>query len=292
MKVTRLKVKREREERRSSTGRRELRVFKMDRYSLQAIAAEAMNHTNEVVYQRNYLLQDAHLQRRIDSVRERIRSMREFARERAVNLEEIPEVTHLERALDACPLAPVRDEISESLSSPESNSHTPTSEATRVHYERGQEPEMSQGRELGRGDRDYVGSPSTSEAISSDKFEVGGNQSTETTPKTSSSSNRLYKSHLDAFQNLSLGDVLSTARTRSPHSSTISRDAYETSDNGGNMPSTSSRSKRRGEQVEEVPSLGEVLATSRRPLEDLREKIRLARESQDFESTERYVSLL
>ena len=277
----------------------------MDRYSLSVIAGEAMSSVRE----QSSLLQDEFLQERIASVRERIAKVREYARRKDVPLDEIEAFDKLERAIGEAP------------SYVEHMLHQ-GSDVQLQRRARGQRPEFDLGEP--RRDDTYEGRPSTELANSTGNAyhppprltesqrdgerdwerdyniegiieEVTSRKSVVDNTLPSTSSGR-YSDHFGSFQNLSLGDVLSSSRT-TRLSKTKKKHELDESRWEPQGPSASSRLARQSlsptsseqgssqanpgssDGGEKVLSFGELLSTSRKP--NLRDKIRQAQE-QDF----------
>ena len=85
---------------RTRIGERPSLAAKMDRYSLASISQEALSsvHAESRLHS-----QQEQLQRRIDAVRDRISSLREFARHQSVELDEVEEFSRLQRVLEDAP---------------------------------------------------------------------------------------------------------------------------------------------------------------------------------------------
>lgn len=209
----------------------------MDRYSLAAIADEAMTS----VYQQTSLAhQQNELQERIDAVRNRILQLRTYASERDVRLHEIEEFSSLERVMNEVP----------TLVSPPEPVAQDVGGGGIVHHH---ESPSGSGRDAHVG-HEFEGSPPSTSSPSSPACDHGG---------TSSSSVR-YSDHFSAFQNLSLGDVLSSSSSASRglrrEVSREDRSVAVRDENRGTR-----RRPLASHDDHQAMSLGEVLSTSRKP---------------------------
>ena len=216
----------------------------MDRYSLAAIADEAMTS----VYQQTSLAhQQNELQERIDAVRNRILQLRTYASERDVRLHEIEEFSSLERVMNEVP----------TLVSPPEPVAQDVGGGGIVHHH---ESPSGSGRDAHVG-HEFEGSPPSTSSPSSPACDHGG----------SSSSSVRYSDHFSAFQNLSLGDVLSSSSSASRglrrEVSREDRSVAVRDENRGTR-----RRPLASHDDHQAMSLGEVLSTSWKP--DLRSKIR------------------
>ena len=203
------------------------------------------------------------IRHRLDQVRDRIHKMRAYAMQKEVCLEEIPEYIGLETVLDELPFF---IKMKDGTNSPhlgrgdlasDSNPDVPLSTSSDLGPERRSRKRWSLDPE-----------PITLASSSSESGDFEGNNATSQSKNSNRHLTNRQIDHLGSFQNMSLGDVLST--TRRSHSirnfDSSPEDGLGFSSQGSTpSPRNSAQQSRGRADTGSVPSLTEVLATSRRP---------------------------